>query len=155
MYQRIFVPIDASEASNKALAEAIKLAKPLGATLILAHSIQAPKFGADSQAMLNTEEIEKSLNDSAVSVLQIAAASVREAGLAVEECIEPYTGEPVAATLLAAAERTRADLIVMGKHGHTGIMHLMVGGVAEGMLRAATLPIMLVHSEVHHLGHKK
>lgn len=48
------------------------------------------------------------------------------------------------ATLMTEAERLQADLIVLGSHGHRPIYDLLVGSVAEGIVRAAKLPVLLV-----------
>ena len=52
--------------------------------------------------------------------------------------------EPIAATLLAAAANAHADLIVMGTHGRRGIGRAVLGSVAESLLRATGLPVLLV-----------
>lgn len=50
----------------------------------------------------------------------------------------------IASNLLAEAEKWHADLIVMGTHGRRGLGRVVIGSVAESVLRAATLPVLLV-----------
>ena len=58
--------------------------------------------------------------------------------------MDEATREPIPVTLLAAAAKAHADLIVMGTHGRSGIGRAVLGSVAESLLRAATLPVLLV-----------
>ena len=54
------------------------------------------------------------------------------------------TGEKIADVLLREAQEAGCDLIVMGTHGFTGLMHLLMGSVAEGVVRHANIPVLLV-----------
>jgi nucleotide-binding universal stress UspA family protein len=52
----------------------------------------------------------------------------------------------MAEVLVHEAEAERAELIVMGTHGFSGLMHLLMGSVAEGIMKKASVPVMLVRS---------
>ena len=52
----------------------------------------------------------------------------------------------VAQAIIEEAERRRADLIAMGTHGRRGVQHFMLGSVAEGVIRQATIPVLLLRS---------
>jgi nucleotide-binding universal stress UspA family protein len=58
------------------------------------------------------------------------------------------TGEGEAATaILREAERVRADLIVMGTHGRSGLPHMLVGSVTEKIVRAASCPVLTIRPD--------
>lgn len=147
MYQRIFVPVDSSTPSTLALDEAIKLAKSLGSKLIIAHGVDLPLYGRGNPEVLDSSAMEQPQVDAAHHTLQNACAHARAAGLEIEEVLLENRGDPISSTLLDAAHKAHAELIIMGTHGRTGIMHLLLGSVAEGVLRAADLPVLLVRSE--------
>jgi nucleotide-binding universal stress UspA family protein len=73
--------------------------------------------------------------------LQELAERLRSAGVNATALL--LQGATVA-TLKAEAERLQADLIVLGSHGHGAMYNLLVGSVAEGLVRAARLPVLLV-----------
>ena len=54
------------------------------------------------------------------------------------------TGEKVAKIICREAKQRSCDLIIMGTHGLTGVMHMLMGSVAEGVLRHAKVPVMLI-----------
>lgn len=145
-YQRIFIPVDSSRASGMALEEAIKLARMMGASLCIAHSIELPVYGPGNPELLDSAAMEQPLADAGNAILQAASAKAREQGIKTEEMLLENHGDPIAGVLLDAALRARAQLIVMGTHGRTGILHLLLGSVAEGVLREASVPVMLIRS---------
>lgn len=147
LYQRIFVPLDNSTPSELALSEAIRLGGVLGATLILAHSVEVPMYGRGNPEVLDDASLEQPLLDGGKQLLQAAQARVAAAGLAVEPRVLTNRGRPIAEVLLTAAREAAADVIIMGTHGRSGILHLLLGSVAEGVLRQADLPVLLVRGD--------
>ena len=71
-----------------------------------------------------------------------------DAGIAFEHRLE--YGDPVA-VILRTAQETGADLIVMGTHGRTGLRRLLMGSVAEQVVRKATCPVLTVRTPVQTL----
>ena len=61
MYQRIFVPVDDSDTSNLALAEACRLAKHMGSTVRLVHVVDLAQFGWGGTEFLDAAELQKSI----------------------------------------------------------------------------------------------
>jgi nucleotide-binding universal stress UspA family protein len=147
MYQRIFVPVDSSAPSNLALDEAIMLAKNLKAVLVMAHSVNLPASGRSAPKMLDSSEIDQPQLEAGRRTLQSAVERARTAGIETETLLLENRGKDVADMLLQAAQKAQAELIVMGTHGRSGIKHLLLGSVAEGVLRAAELPVLLVRNE--------
>jgi nucleotide-binding universal stress UspA family protein len=147
MFQRIFVPIDNSTPSDMALTEAIRLAKSLKSQLIIAHSVDVPIYGRGNPELLDSIELEKPVLDTGRVQLQSALTRATEAGVSAEQLLLENRGDPVADILLQAARDVAADVIVMGTHGRSGIMHLLLGSVAEGVLRQSDLPVLLVRGD--------
>jgi nucleotide-binding universal stress UspA family protein len=147
MYQRIYVPVDSSPHSTLALNEAIKLAKSLGSTLILAHSVDLPRYGRGNPAILDSKDMDQPLIDDGKEILRRAVALAHAQGLIPESELLENRGESIATLLLEDAHDCKADLIIMGTHGRTGLMHLLLGSVAEGVLRVSDLPVLLIRPD--------
>jgi nucleotide-binding universal stress UspA family protein len=142
MYKKLLVADDGSEPCAAALNEAINLAKSVGAELHIVFVVFHPKtFG---HPIVNLAAVEDELRAEGQAILDRAVAQAREAGVAATTDMVEATREPIPVTLLAAAAKAHADLIVMGTHGRSGIGRAVLGSVAESLLRAATLPVLLV-----------
>ncbi|WP_293764211.1 universal stress protein [uncultured Aquitalea sp.] len=146
MYQRIFVPVDDSETSNLALAEACRLAKHEGSQLRLVHVVDLAQFGWGGTEFLDASELQKSIKQAGEQVLNQAANQARAEGLEPEVKILESWGDKIASVLVDDASTWGADLIVMGTHGWTGLMHMLMGSVAEGLLKQADVPVLLVRN---------
>jgi nucleotide-binding universal stress UspA family protein len=144
MYGKILVPVDGSETSTRGLNEAIKLAKAQGGQLRLVHIVN--EFILDytySPALYATNLIE-SLIKAGREVLDTAEKAVKREGVRVETVLIESIGGAAADLILAQAKLWSADLIVMGTHGRRGLARLAMGSDAEQVVRAATVPVMLV-----------
>jgi nucleotide-binding universal stress UspA family protein len=149
VYQRILVAVDESTTSELALKEAALLAKEQHATVRLSHvvddtysytALETPRQMADRQA---------ELRKAGKQVLTSAAALTRALGVTAEttllEIVEP--GKHVYDSIEQEAARWPADLIVIGTHGRRGFRRLLLGSVAEGLIRITTKPVLLVRGE--------
>jgi len=137
---RILVPIDFSPYSDAALALATSLARDGDGTLVLAHVEVIPLSAAGGEFMYAipeppTEELLDKL----------------------EHVVPPDSHIPVERRLLAGdpadaiirlAESENIDLIVMGTHGRRGLRRLLMGSVAEAVVRAAPCPVLTVKQPV-------
>ncbi len=148
MYQRILVAIDESPTSEMALKEAALLAKEHNAALRLAHviddtfaytALQTPREMVDRQAELRRAG-EATLNHAA-AVARTLGVDAETALLAVVQ-----TSDRVYNAIEQEAERWPADLVVIGTHGRRGFRRLLLGSVAEGLIRVTTKPVLLVRS---------
>jgi len=146
MYQRIFVPVDDSETSNLALEEACRLAKESGSAIRLVHVVDLAQFGWGGTEFLDASELQKSVKEAGEQVLSQSIERARGAGVAPESKILESWGDKIASVLFEDANAWGADLIVMGTHGWTGLMHLLMGSVAEGVLKIADVPVLLVRN---------
>lgn len=141
---RILVPLDGSEPAGKALAQATELATQWGSQVHLVsvvptpHSVAVPYLDASPEA----EEVRQTLEQDFREYLEQTAAPLRAAGLTVETGV--VRAEEVAAGLLAYLERTGAGLVVMSTQGRGGVARLILGSVANRMIRAAPVPVLVV-----------
>ena len=153
MYQRILVAIDESATSELALREAVQLAKALNATLRLAHVIDdtfpsavlmphevAPQERVERQAELRRlgEDV---LSRGAATAHALGAANVETTLLSVAEA-----SDHVYDAIEQEAVRWPAGLVVIGTHGRFGYRRLLLGSVAEGLIRITSKPVLLVRA---------
>lgn len=143
MYQKILVPIDGSPTSKHALQEAIRLARSLGAQLELIH-IYEDIIYLIGEDYINYEELQKTVRSCGEKMLADAEAQVRMSDIEVETRLISAGNERVADVIVTEAERWQAELIVLGTHGHSGFSRLLLGSVAEGVARAASIPVLLI-----------
>lgn len=150
MYQRIFVPIDTSDTSSAVLEEVRRLASESQARVYLVKIVDAAQF-AESPGELIQElrESDKLRQDdgkhaSLLRFLEESAARLRSAGITVETRLIEKFGGTIAHVILDEAMSWKADLLVMGTHGRSGLAHVLLGSVAEEVLHHATIPMLLV-----------
>ncbi|MEJ2590312.1 MAG: universal stress protein [Candidatus Thiodiazotropha sp.] len=144
-YQRVLVTIDDSDISQLALQEAIRLARRLEARLCIVHGIDAVTTNAYKRT--DREEFLAPQIAAGQAILERAGSAAREAGLESEErLIEVDTMGRGRLPELVTKEATEweADLIVVGTHGRKGMSLLLQGSVAEGIVRIATRPVLVV-----------
>jgi nucleotide-binding universal stress UspA family protein len=133
----ILVPLDGSPLAERALPEAVELARQRGARLLLLRAAEAHvPLGADpTQAQVRVvQEAEAYL---ASVKAQLAATGIPDVETSV------WYGPPASA-IVEAARLRGADLIVMTTHGRSGLGRLILGSVAESVLRGTTTPILLL-----------
>lgn len=144
MYQRILVPIDGSDTSGRALREAIKLADGK-AQLRLLHVVEEVyPLDAEGYAFIDYAALRDVARSSGERLLAKAAETARQAGATVETLLREAEGDRVANVIDDAASNWPADLIVIGSHGRSGFSRLLFGSVAEGVVRGASVPVLLV-----------
>jgi nucleotide-binding universal stress UspA family protein len=141
--RRILFASDFSKASRKAFTTAVGVAKRTHATLSIAH-VLAPfvPVGADEYVGPDTwKEIDEQARKGARHHLDGLAAKATKAGVRVRTLL--VEGTP-AREIPRLAKRARADLLVIGTHGRTGLARLFLGSVASGVVATATCPVMTV-----------
>jgi nucleotide-binding universal stress UspA family protein len=140
---RILCPTDFSECSERALHQAIPVARYYQAGLTALHVI-APVAGPTHLDYVNPALLDPKAREHATDTLDKFVAPARAAGVRVGTMVRD--GGP-AREILAAAEALPADLIVMGTHGRSGFNRLMLGSVAEKVLRKASCPVLTASRE--------
>lgn len=140
MYKRILVPLDGSKASSTALKEALALAKEQGARVCLTHVYEQIKHVVTEGVI----DLTPALRIQGEQLLAEAASRARRAGIKATTALVEAGSRRVPAAIVEQAGAEGADLIVMGTHGRKGFERLMLGSVAEGVARRATVPVLLL-----------
>jgi universal stress protein A len=146
VFTHILVPTDFSEPSDAALAYARVVAAKFGSTLHLLHVIESPLASGPLGAEVyvpDTPAAQRALYDNAISFLAHRITPDDRARF--DATSEIITGVTARAILDHARERG-IDLIVMGTHGRSGMAHLLMGSVAERIVRHASCPVLTVRS---------
>jgi nucleotide-binding universal stress UspA family protein len=138
--RRILHPTDFSPSSDAALRLAAVLAKDHDAQVVLLHVIEPPPVGSSGAVPAPPP----GLPPSRAEVEQrLSALAATLPGLRTECRVAEG---PAADAILEAAQETGCDVIVMGTHGRTGLARLLVGSVAEKVVRRAPCPVLTVKS---------
>jgi nucleotide-binding universal stress UspA family protein len=147
---RILVPMDFSAHSDVALRYATTLASRFGATVELLHVVEDPfvsgAWGFEAY-LPNLAEVQEQLVAEAENRLAECRATVSGQGVPAVATVR--TGR-IASTIVEYAKGLEADLIVMGTHGRTGFTHLVMGSVAERVVRMAPCPVLTVRDAAAH-----
>jgi nucleotide-binding universal stress UspA family protein len=149
MYGKILVPVDGSETSTRGLNEAIKIAKAQGSQLRLVHIVNEFILDVTYSAGFFPQNLIESLVKAGRSVLDAAESAAKKEGVKVESVLLESIGGVAADLILAQAKTWQPDLIVMGTHGRRGLARVALGSDAENVVRAATVPVMLVRGSLH------
>jgi nucleotide-binding universal stress UspA family protein len=145
MYKRIMVAVDGSETAERGLKEAINLAKDQKAQLSIVHVIDIViVFGAGQFPGAYID----ATREFARATVEHARETARAAGLEPEvQSPEIVTsGYHVADTIAQRARDWGADLLVVGTHGRRGVSRMLIGSVAERIVRVTTCPLLLVRA---------
>lgn len=139
----LLVPTDFGEASDRALAYAVGLAKKLGADVVVLHAFEIPMVGFPDGAMVATAELTSRILEGAQAGLDRSLARHKGDGVTMRAVVRQ--GDAWRSVLDAAAEFS-AGMIVMGTHGRRGLPRALIGSVAEKIVRTATVPVLTVHA---------
>jgi universal stress protein A len=146
MFTRILVPTDFSEPSDAALEYARTLAAKFGASLHLLHVVEdqfvTGPFGAEMYVPNTPRTLSYLLSEAHERMAHRISADDRARLRATTEVIVGT----VARTISHYAADNGYDLIVMGTHGRTGLAHVLMGSVAEHVVREAACPVLTVHA---------
>ncbi len=144
MIKRILVPIDFSDTSLQALDYAIEFGKPFKAEIVVLFVVEpvyyatpADLYGPsanlgmllDEQRRIGREQLARLGED--LKKRKVDARTVLQTGT-------PYD------VIVNAAKKLKADIIVMATHGRTGFSHMLMGSVAEKVVRTAACPVITV-----------
>jgi nucleotide-binding universal stress UspA family protein len=130
--ERILAATDFSLCSLAALEYAEELARTLGVPLLLLHATGAPTMPA---------EVQERTGDAAAHALTRSVERLREHGLTARGLMRPGSA---AEEIVRTAELEQASMIVMGTHGRTGVRRVLMGSVAEHVVREAPCPVLTV-----------
>jgi nucleotide-binding universal stress UspA family protein len=139
-YSNIFIAVDGSKYSENAVKKGIELAEQLSANVIIASIVDVSQLVTNSSlGGVIDDEVLKIYKDEAEGIVN---------GLAKKNPygkITTLTGDGIPQDdILKLARSHKADLIIMGTHGRTGLRHLFMGSVAEYVVRHSKIPVMVV-----------
>jgi nucleotide-binding universal stress UspA family protein len=138
--RRLLVPVDFSDSSLRALRHAVDLAAESGGSLTIVHVVAAD-YGWLDIGREQYQDLDKSLQKAAASELRaLADANVPRN---VPADLEVRIGRP-AEEIVAAANESKSDLIVLSTRGLTGLDRYLIGSVAERVARLAACPVYLM-----------
>ena len=144
MFKRILVAVDGSASSEKALATALDLAEERGAQLRLVSVADVTPPATVEPMYIDFGEYDKAVRAVARDAIRKAEARVRATKLTADSTVRETLSHDVSGEIVAEAKSWRADLIVLGTHGRTGVARLFLGSVAEGVARHAPTAVLLV-----------
>jgi nucleotide-binding universal stress UspA family protein len=147
-FERILVPTDFSEISQRALAFAKVIAKQGNSQLLLLH-VDPPidPIIPPEAAWIDVAEVQSQRQEQ----MEQSGAALRSEGFRAQSILG--TG-PLCAEILSAVKQYKVDLIVLGTHGKKGLERLMLGSDAEAVLRHAGCPVLSVGPAVPNLQDK-
>ena len=145
---RILVPVDFSAHSERALRYATTLANRFNATMEVLHVVEDPFVSGAWSPEAVAPNIPELLDDLVAAARgkldeMKAAAIAKGARFKTTVLTTVVSGRP-ADSITDYAQTERFDLIVMGTHGRTGLSHVLLGSVAERVVRTAPCPVMTV-----------
>src|SRR6185437_3922935 len=145
MYQHILVPVDGSELAERALREAVQLARLLSARMRIMHIVSsAPWITQGSPEVM--EEFITQMRSTGESIIREAKTVARSADIQVDDRLIEAIGERAGKYIVAEANEWPAELIVCGTHGRSGLSRLLMGSDAEYIVRHSPVPVLLIRA---------
>lgn len=141
--KRILAAVDFSETSDKAFDYAMSLARVFEAEVVALHVVHDPIVYAPTTGQEWRDEFERTIKEKLDALLNrhtcegVEVAAVIKQGGAWLEIIE-------------YAKAENCDMIVLGTHGHGPVQHMLMGSVAEKVVRKAKHPVLVVRPDQHH-----
>lgn len=148
MYKHILVAVDGSDISKQALHEAIALAKDQKAKLRIIYVVD--EYIVDYTGIgIDYNQYETSMKEYGQSILNEMEKIARDSNVEFDsQLIELKAFQSrIEEKIITAAKAWPADLLVVGTHGRRGISHLFLGSVAEGLIRLASIPVLLIRGK--------
>lgn len=144
--RRVLIPTDFSASARFAQDYAVALASQLGAELHALHVVTEPLPlpGPHGTWIRPEEALPGLIKDAERQLVQ----TMEGAGNGINIVCKVRAGNSVC-EIMDYADATEIDLIVVGTHGRTGLSHLLIGSVAEKLVRASTCPVLTVHPRNH------
>ena len=150
MYKHLVVAIDGSNTSLKALRHAVEIADKTGSKITLVNIANPTEYMALAPEFLQEDSYEATALANAENVLNKAEALAKSLGATEIQrhiTVSVKGARDMAQQLVDYAAQNSADLLVLGTHGRTGLMHLLMGSFAETVMRESHLPLLIIRSQ--------
>ena len=151
----ILVPIDFSAYSEAALLWAARAAKSFRQRILVLHVVHDPESAPGSYELKDTEGHVQRLEDAAATMLADFVERMRRDHPELEAIQELETSLSVGlppTRILEVAEKSGANLIVMGSQGRTGLSHLLLGSKAARVAQLSPIPVTIVKATIESVG---
>ncbi len=147
-YKRILVAVDGSDISVSVLNEAVSLSKAVGATVRII-SVADEYMGYAEGIAIDLEAYARSIREHGKQILKQMETLAVKAGVTPEiHLIEvDKQADVIPEKIVEDADHWKADVIVLGTHGRRGISRMLLGSVAESVVRLASKPVLLVKGQ--------
>ena len=142
-FQRILVPVDFSEPSRAALETAIEIGRRWPDSVITVLHVYGVPVYAYVEGTVLPPQILSEIAGAAQDAVAKLCDAYKDRGVVLRPVSE--LGTPM--DIIRRAEEDKSDLIVMGTHGRTGLPHIVLGSVAERVVRHAPCPVLTVRGE--------
>lgn len=145
MFKHILVPVDGSATSLAAVAKAAELAKAFGSEVTAVYVLDPYPFtGVGADFAYGQAQYLSAATAEANKALEEVNQAMANSGVVVKTLVGE--GHAVHEGIVRVGENVGADLIVMGSHGRRGLEKLVLGSVAQRVLQAAHVPVLVVRS---------
>lgn len=145
MYNKILVPLDGSELAEQVLTQVMELANSTGAEIVLLRVPDVPVYDYLMTIPELGSKMREQAEDDARNYLARLGEEFRAMGLKVQTHLASRGA--VYTTILEVAQELRVDMIAMSTHGRSGLARLVMGSVADDVVRHARMPVMVMRPQ--------
>ena len=142
--KEILVPIDFTATSEHALDYAVDFAKTVGAKITVLHAYELPIYGFPDGALVASADVASRILSGAQAGLQAAIEKRKASGVELRAVLRDG---PPSEEIAAVAKESKADLVILGTHGRSGLRRAIMGSVAEEVIRACECPVLTIHHD--------
>lgn len=142
----ILVPTDLGEGADEAVDYAIDLARPFGATVHLVNAISLPALGVPELGVALSGSVMDEMMADNLRALEALIDRRRDRATFGPPLLK--TGDP-RDVIVETATELGADMIIMATHGRRGVSRVLLGSVAELVVRTAPCPVLTIHLHPH------
>ena len=140
MYENVLVPVDGSDVSEQAVEHAIHQAKRDGGMLHVIHAVDSDTLPSSVSSI----SVDDEFREIGQGIVDRTVQQAEDEGV---EAVGTVISGPSAEQIVKYADENDVDLIVIGTRGRTGIGRVLSGSVTEHVVRAATVPVLVIHTE--------
>jgi nucleotide-binding universal stress UspA family protein len=147
MYQRILVPLDGSDTSQRGLSEAVGLARSLGSKLQLLHVVADLQWVVDPLVLGAPLTLGDELHRFGEELLAKAAQFCSAAGVVAQTRLRDGAGSTPGMLIVDEVSASGCNVIVMGTHGRKGVSRVLLGSDATWVVHKSPVPVLLVRKD--------